>query len=152
VTAANRADVIRLCQRLDGIPLAIELAAVRLRALPLPELTSRLDKRFQILTSGRRGAVPRHQALRTATEWSHNLCSPAEQDLWARLSVFAGPFDLAAVSEVCPDPGTPPEQTLATLVGLIDKSVVLREDGDGSRYRMLETLREFGAERLGATG
>ena len=127
VTAANRADVIRLCQRLDGIPLAIELAAVRLRALPLPELARRLDNRFQILTSGRRGAVPRHQTLRTATEWSHDLCSPAEQDLWARLSVFAGPFDLAAVSEVCADPGTPREQTIAALVGLVDKSVVLRD-------------------------
>jgi predicted ATPase/DNA-binding CsgD family transcriptional regulator len=152
VTAANRADVIRLCQLLDGIPLAIELAAVRLRALPLPELTRRLDNRFQILTSGRRGAVPRHQTLRTATEWSHRLCSPAEQQLWARLSVFAGPFDVAAVSEVCPDPGTPHEQTLAALVGLVDKSVVLREARDGRQYRMLDTLREFGAELLGATG
>jgi non-specific serine/threonine protein kinase len=152
VTAANRADVIRLCQRLDGIPLAIELAAVRLRALPLPELTCRLDNRFQILASGRRGAVPRHQTLRTATEWSHDLCSPAEQDLWARLSVFAGPFDLAAVSEVCADPGAPPEQTIAALVGLVDKSVVLRDACDDRRYRMLDTLREFGAELLRATG
>jgi non-specific serine/threonine protein kinase len=152
VTTANRADVIRLCQRLDGIPLAIELAAVRLRALPLPELTRRLDNRFQILTSGRRGAVPRHQTLRTAIEWSHQLCTPAEQDLWARLSVFAGTFDLAAVSEVCADPGTPREQAIAALVGLVDKSVVIREAGDASRYRMLDTLREFGAELLGATG
>jgi predicted ATPase/DNA-binding CsgD family transcriptional regulator len=152
VTAANRADVIRLCQRLDGIPLAIELAAVRLRALPLPELTRRLDNRFQILTSGRRGAVPRHQTLRTATEWSHGLCTPAEQDLWARLSVFAGTFDLAAVSEVCADPGTPREHTIAALVGLVDKSVVLRESCDGGRYRMLDTLREFGAELLRAAG
>ncbi len=151
VTAANRADVISLCQRLDGIPLAIELAAVRLRALPLPELTRRLENRFQILTSGRRGAVPRHQTLRTAIEWSHELCSPAEQDLWARLSVFDGTFDLAAVSEVCADPGTPREKIIATLVGLVDKSVVLRQPGDGSRYRLLDTLREFGAELLAAT-
>jgi predicted ATPase/DNA-binding CsgD family transcriptional regulator len=151
VTAANRADVIRLCQRLDGIPLAIELAAVRLRALPLPELTRRLDNRFQILTSGRRGGVPRHQTLRTATQWSYDLCSPAEQDLWARLSVFAGAFDLAAVCAVCPDPATPREQTLDALVGLVDKSVVLRDGRDGSRYRMLDTLREFGAELLEAT-
>jgi predicted ATPase/DNA-binding CsgD family transcriptional regulator len=152
VTAANRADVIRLCQRLDGIPLAIELAAIRLRALPLPELTRRLDNRFQILTSGRRGAVPRHQTLRTATKWSHDLCSPSEQDLWARLSVFAGTFDLATVSEVCTDPGTPREQTIAALVGLVDKSVVLRETSDGGRYRMLDTLREFSAELLRAAG
>src|SRR5262249_10298979 len=99
-----------------------------------------------------RGAVPRHQTLRTATEWSHDLCSPGERDLWARLSVFAGTFDLPAVSEVCADPGTPREQTIAALVGLVDKSVVLRESCDGSRYRMLDTLREFGAEQLRAAG
>jgi predicted ATPase/DNA-binding CsgD family transcriptional regulator len=150
VTAANRADVMRLCQRLDGIPLAIELAAVRLRALPLPELTKRLENRFQILNSGRRGAVPRHQTLRSAIEWSHELCSPAEQELWARLSVFAGTFDAGTVQEVCADPGVPREDTIATLVGLVDKSVLLREGLDGTRYRLLGTLREFGAERLAA--
>jgi non-specific serine/threonine protein kinase len=150
VTAANRADVIRLCQRLDGLPLAIELAAVRLRALPLPELTKRLENRFQILNSGRRGAVPRHQTLRSAIEWNFELCSPAEQEMWARLSVFAGTFDAGAVQEVCADPGVPREHTIATLVGLVDKSVLLREGADGTRYRLLDTLREFGAEQLAA--
>jgi DNA-binding CsgD family transcriptional regulator/tetratricopeptide (TPR) repeat protein len=96
--------------------------------------------------------VPRHQTLRTATQWSYDLCSPAEQDLWARLSVFAGAFDLPAAREVCPDPGIPEEDILATLVGLVDKSVVLRDSRDGSRYRMLDTLREFGAELLADTG
>ncbi|MCW2929512.1 MAG: multi protein family [Actinomycetia bacterium] len=148
VTAANRGDVIRLCQRLDGIPLAIELAAVRLRALPLPELAKRLENRFQILNSGRRGAVPRHQTLRSAIDWSYELCSPAEQEMWARLSVFAGTFDASAVQEVCADPGAAREHTLGTLVGLVDKSVLLREGADGTRYRLLDTLREFGAERL----
>ena len=148
VTAANRADVIRLCQRLDGIPLAIELAAVRLRALPLPELTKRLENRFQILNSGRRGAVPRHQTLRSAIEWSYELCSPAEREMWARLSVFAGTFDVGAAQEVCADPGAPRELTITTLVGLVDKSVLLREGMDGARYRLLDTLREFGAEQL----
>jgi predicted ATPase/DNA-binding CsgD family transcriptional regulator len=152
VTDANRATVVRLCRRLDGIPLAIELAAVRLRALPLRELAARLDCRFQVLTGGRRGAVPRHQTLRMATEWSHDLCTPAEQALWARLSVFAGTFDVAAVEEVCTDAGTPRAETLQALVGLVDKSVVLREGADGSRYRLLDTLREFGAERLAASG
>ena len=150
VTTANRADVILLCQRLDGIPLAIELAAVRLRALPLHELTRRLENRFQILNSGRRGAVPRHQTLRSAIEWSHELCSPAEQEMWARLSVFAGTFDADAVQEVCADPGVPREDTIETLVGLVDKSVLLREGADGTRYRLLGTLREFGAEQLAA--
>jgi len=148
VTATNRGDVIALCQRLDGIPLAIELAAVRLRALPLAELTQRLDNRFHVLASGRRGAVPRHQTLRTAIEWSHKLCSPSEQELWARLSVFAGSFDLDAVHEVCADPGTPYEQSVETLVGLVDKSIVTSEPGEGPRYSMLDTLREFGAVRL----
>jgi predicted ATPase/DNA-binding CsgD family transcriptional regulator len=148
VTAANRGDVIRLCQRLDGIPLAIELAAVRLRALPLPELAKRLENRFQILNSGRRGAIPRHQTLRSAVEWNYELCSPAEQEMWARLSVFAGTFDASAVQEVCADPGVPREHTIATLVGLVDKSVLLREGAGGARYRLLDTLREFGAERL----
>jgi non-specific serine/threonine protein kinase len=148
VTAANRGDVIRLCQRLDGIPLAIELAAVRLRALPLPELAKRLENRFQILNSGRRGAIPRHQTLRSAIEWNYELCSPAEQEMWARLSVFAGTFDASAVQEVCADPGVAREHTIGTLIGLVDKSVLLREGADGTRYRLLDTLREFGAERL----
>jgi non-specific serine/threonine protein kinase len=151
VTGTNRGHVIALCQRLDGIPLAIELAAVRLRALPLPELTQRLDNRFQVLASGRRGAVPRHQTLRTAIDWSHQLCTAAERELWARLSVFAGSFDLDAVHEVCADPGTPYEQAVETLVGLVDKSIVTSEPGEGSRYQMLDTLREFGALQLAAS-
>ncbi|HUN33106.1 MAG TPA: AAA family ATPase, partial [Trebonia sp.] len=163
VTAANRSDVIALCQRLDGIPLAIELAAVRLRALPLAELTQRLDNRFQVLASGRRGAVPRHQTLRTAIEWSHRLCTPAEQALWRRLAVFEGSFDLAAAEDVCADPELPRDEVVHALIGLVDKSVVLRDDGGdaegagaaaaaapagANRYRLLDTLREFGREQL----
>lgn len=149
VSEANWPDVVRLCRRLDGIPLAIELAAVRLRALPLKDLADRLDRRFAMLSGGRRGSVPRHQTLRTAIEWSHGLCTAAEQALWARLSVFAGSFDVAAAEKVCTGPDVPRGQVLETLVGLVDKSVVLR---DGARYRMLDTLREFGAERLAASG
>ncbi len=152
VTAANRGDVIALCQRLDGIPLAIELAAVRLRAFPLPELTQRLDNRFQVLASGRRGAAGRHQTLRTAIEWSHQLCTPAQQELWARLSVFTDAFDLDAVHEVCADPGTPYEQAVEMLVALVDKSIVTCVPGQGPRYQMLDTLREFGALQLAASG
>src|ERR1700759_5183759 len=101
ITPGNAADVIRVCRRLDGIPLAIELAAVQLRALPLGELFDRLNHRFTVLTGGRPGALPRHQTLRTAIEWSHGLCSVAERRLWARLSVFAGTFSLDAAGEVC---------------------------------------------------
>jgi len=100
VTAANRADIIRLCRRLDGIPLAIELAAVRLRALPLPALADRMDVHFSMLSGGR-GAMRRHQTLDLAIGWSYDLCTPAEQLLWARLSVFAGSFAAAAAEEVC---------------------------------------------------
>jgi predicted ATPase len=149
VTPDNVADVIRLCRRLDGIPLAIELAAVQLRALPLSELLDRLNHRFTVLTGGRPGALPRHRTLRMAIKWSHELCSPAERRLWARLSVFAGTFSLVAAQEVCAEVSLEQPDVVDALIGLVDKSVVLRE---GERYRMLDTLREFGAERLASTG
>lgn len=148
VTPQNAADVIRLCRRLDGIPLAVELAAVQLRALPLGELLDRVNHRFTVLTGGRPDALPRHQTLRTAIEWSHELCSPAEQRLWARLSVFAGTFSLAAAAEVCAEVSLERPDVVDALIGLVDKSVVLRE---GERYRMLDTLREFGADRLASS-
>jgi predicted ATPase/DNA-binding CsgD family transcriptional regulator len=148
VTPANRADVVRLCRRLDGIPLAIELAAVRLRALPLADLADRLEAGFGVLAASRRGTTERHATLRSAVEWSYGLCTPAERLLWGRLSVFAGPFGLAAVEEVCADVDMPREETVHTLIGLVDKSVVLRCAGDENRYQLLDTLREFGAEKL----
>ena len=150
VTAANRADVIRLCTRLDGIPLAIELAAVRLRALPLTDLADLLEAGFGVLAASRRGTIERHATLRAAMEWSYGLCSPAERLLWRRLSVFAGPFDVAAAEEVCSGGGAPREEIVHTLISLVDKSVVLRSDSDENRYRLLDTLREFGAEKLAA--
>jgi non-specific serine/threonine protein kinase len=152
VTDANRADVIRLCTRLDGVPLAIELAAVRLRAIPLPALLARLEDRFRLLTGGRRASLPHHQTLRTATEWSHDLCTPAEQVLWARLSVFAGAFDIEAAEQVCEGEPLTAADLLATLIGLVDKSIVLRAGEEDARYRLLDTIREFGAEKLAAAG
>jgi predicted ATPase/DNA-binding CsgD family transcriptional regulator len=148
VTPANRRDVIRLCGCLDGIPLAIELAAVQLRTLTLPQLNSRLEHRFELLTTGRRGALPHQQTLRATTRWSYDLCSPDEQLLWARLSVFAGSFDLAAAEAVCAGGPLAREDILPTLIGLVDKSVVLRTEEDAGRYWLLDTIREFGAERL----
>jgi predicted ATPase/DNA-binding CsgD family transcriptional regulator len=162
VTAANRADVVRLCRRLDGLPLAIELAAVRLRALPLAELADHLEAGFSLLDVARRGGSARHQTLRNAIEWSHALCTPAERALWARLSVFAGPFDVAAAEAVCADQELPRDEVVHALIGLVDKSVVLRSDGAGQscgggslrekRYRVLGTVREFGSEQLARTG
>jgi predicted ATPase/DNA-binding CsgD family transcriptional regulator len=148
-------DVIRLCRRLDGIPLAIELAAVRLRALPLEELAGRLDQRLALLTSGQRGG--RHRTLRDAISWSHDLCTPAEQAMWERLSVFAGPFTMSAAEEVCAD-GPDADEVMPTVIRLVDKSVIVRieaADGRGgtpTQYRMLDTIREFGAERLDESG
>ena len=154
LTDANRADVLALCRRLDGIPLAIELATVRLRAIPLDQLAARLDDRFRLLTGGRRTALPRHQTLRTTIGWSHELCSPPERLLWARLSVFAGTFDLTAVEAVCSGGDLlQPDDVLEQLIGLVDKSVVLRVDtGTGTRYRLLDTIREYGAEWLTQLG
>jgi non-specific serine/threonine protein kinase len=149
-TPANRANIVRLCQRLDGVPLAIEFAAVRLRALPLPELVSQLESGIRTLTVSRRGTSPRHQTLRAAIDWSYQLCGPAERMLWERLSVFAGTFDVSGAEYVCADPRLPREQVVPALVGLVDKSVVLRDRGDPSRYRLLGALREFGADQLAA--
>jgi predicted ATPase len=149
VTPANSADVIGICRRLDGIPLALELAAVQLRGLALDELTKRLDHRFAVLTGGRPWALERHQTLHTAIEWSYGLCSLPERRLWMRLSVFAGTFSLAAAEEVCAEVELEKPDVVNALIELVDKSVVLKE---GSRYRMLDTLREFGAERLAESG
>jgi non-specific serine/threonine protein kinase len=150
ITDADLPHVIRLCRRLDGIPLAVELAAVRVRALPLAELAERLEARFSGLTGARRGTVPRQQTLRATIEWSYGLCTEAEQTVWNRLSVFAGPFDLAAARDVAACAQVPEDLVGGVLAGLADKSVVLRAD-DG-RYRLLGSEREYAAQRLAETG
>jgi predicted ATPase/DNA-binding CsgD family transcriptional regulator len=146
LTEANHEAVARLCRRLDGIPLAIELAAGRLRALSVQEIVSHLDDRFLLLAGRSRHRPDRHETLRAAIDWSYQLCSPGERLLWTRLSVFPGDFDLAAVGAVCVDDELPADEVLDLVVGLVDKSILLRED---RRYRLLDTLREFGRLRLG---
>ncbi|MFL4902489.1 ATP-binding protein [Streptomyces sp. MMS24-I2-30] len=152
VTESGRPRVRELVERLDGIPLALELAAVRLRLAPLEELAARLDDRFDVLTGNRRGALDRHLALRTAIGWSYELCTADERLLWRRLSVFAGSFDLAAAERICADDTLPRERVVATLFSLVDKPVVQRSYEDGARYGLLDTLRAYGAEQLDATG
>ncbi|MGH3251573.1 MAG: ATP-binding protein [Trebonia sp.] len=155
VSDANRSDVTGLCRRLDGIPLAIELAAVQLRTTSLRALAGRLEHRFLMLSGGGRGfafALPHQQTLRTATQWSYDLCSPAERLLWARLSVFAGSFSIPAAQDACAGGALDRADILPALIGLIDKSVVLRPPGNEARYRLLDTIREFGAERLAESG
>ncbi|MGW3044959.1 ATP-binding protein [Kitasatospora sp. NPDC001159] len=153
VTETNAEAVSLLCRRLDGIPLAVELAAGRLRALSMEQITARLDDRFRLLTGGCRTALPRHQTLRTTIGWSHELCTVQERLLWARLSVFAGSFDLEATEYVCAGDGIEPEDVLDLLDELVAKSVVLREDSAfGVRFRLLDTLREYGGHWLRAAG
>ena len=161
LTDANRADVIRLCQRLDGIPLAIELAAVRLRTLSLAELAARLDHRLPLLTGGNSVSDGRHRTLRDAIGWSYELCTDAERALWARLSVFAGAFNVAAAREVCASAGLDEDDILETIIRLVDKSVLVRvqpttvgvlDEDQPAWYRMLDTIHEFGGEMLSASG
>jgi predicted ATPase/class 3 adenylate cyclase len=145
--------VVSVCRRLDGMPLAIELAAARLRSMSLAELHDRLDQRFRLLTGGSRTALERQQTLRAAVDWSYALLTGAEQLLLARLSVFAGGFDLAAAEAVCGS-GDPDVLDIADLLGsLVDKSLVVAElAGETLRYRLLETIRLFAAERLAEAG
>ncbi|MFC6935684.1 BTAD domain-containing putative transcriptional regulator [Actinomadura yumaensis] len=146
VDASNAPAVLRICGALDGLPLAIELAAARLRSLPVDEVAARLDDRFRLLSRGNRTAAPRHQTLRAVVEWSWDLLDEREQTLARRLTVFAGGVTLHAAGRVC---GLPPDDAEELLLGLADKSLL---QTDGARYRMLETVRAFCAERLADAG
>jgi predicted ATPase/transcriptional regulator with XRE-family HTH domain len=141
--------VISICRQLDGLPLAIELAAARLRSLSLHGLADRLDQRFQLLTGGSRTALPRQQTLEAAVDWSYSLLNPAEQLLLRRLPSFAEGFDLDAAEAVCGGGGIRAVDVTGLLGSLVDKSLVVAEpSGPSLRYRLLETIRQFGADRL----
>lgn len=149
VDASNAAEVLRLCRKLDGIPLALELAAVRLEALSLSQVNQTLDRELSILGEGNRGAAPRQQTLEATIDWSYRLLTEAEQLLWARLSVFAGGFDLEAAIQVCSDPGLPAAGIVELLARLVEKSILLRAaPAEPARYGLLETLRQFGRRKL----
>ncbi|WP_020415698.1 LuxR C-terminal-related transcriptional regulator [Amycolatopsis sp. ATCC 39116] len=154
LTPENREGVARLCARLDGMPLAIELAAVRLQALGVTEILDLLENHFQALPTVVRGAPERHQTLRAAVDWSYTLCTPAEQAVWARVSVFSGGFDLGAAVAVCADADLSAPVVIDALTALVGKSVVIREphSAPAARYRMLETIRQFGLEVLHESG
>ncbi|WP_330230399.1 protein kinase [Nocardia sp. NBC_00508] len=152
LTEDNRLGVARICARLDGLPLAVELAAARLRMMSVQQILKRLDYRYALLTQGSRGALTRQQTLRGCIGWSYDLCTPAEQRLWGRLSVFAGSFELDTAEEVCGSEMTE-QDVLDTLSGLVDKSIVIRGEGDGGvRFRMLETVQEYGKDQLEEAG
>ncbi|MET9851081.1 ATP-binding protein [Streptomyces ossamyceticus] len=174
LSPANRASVARLCRRLDGLPLAIELAAVRLRVLGVDQLLERLDDRYRLLAAAGPGVQPRHRTLRAAVDWSHDLCTPEERSVWARASVLTGSFDLETAENVCADAetdagagagtgtgsgsdGAPslrtPYDVLEAVAGLVDKSVLTREEhwSGTVRYRLLDGLRHYGLDLLRRT-
>jgi predicted ATPase/DNA-binding CsgD family transcriptional regulator len=153
LTPENREAVSRLCARVDGLPLAIELAAVRLRALTVQEVLERLEHRFGLLIDGNRAALPRHRTLAAAIAWSHDLCSNLERETWARCSTFAGGFDLDAAESVLADETLSADDVLAGVTGLVEKSVLTKSEVAGrARYHMLETIRYFGREQLEGWG
>jgi predicted ATPase/DNA-binding SARP family transcriptional activator/tetratricopeptide (TPR) repeat protein len=156
VGADDVGAVVEICRRLDGLPLAIELAAARLRLLSVQQIVTRLSDRFRLLTGGSRTALPRHQTLRAVVDWSWDLLEGAEQALAARLSAFPGGATLDAVEQVCASAQLSADEVLTRLAALVDKSlieVVAAQSADGAtRYRMLETVRMYAAERLAETG
>ncbi|MFG2002958.1 ATP-binding protein [Spirillospora sp. NPDC048911] len=153
LTDDNRGVVERIVRRLDGIPLGIELAAVRLRVLSIGQLYDRLDDRFRLLSAGSRTVMPRHQTLRALIDWSHALCTEQERLLWARASVFADGLDLDAAEVVCAGDGIDRDEIIDLVAGLVDKSVLIREEQPSRvRYRLLETIRQYGLDRLRESG
>jgi predicted ATPase/DNA-binding CsgD family transcriptional regulator len=154
VGAGNAAGVLELCRRLDGIPLALELAAVRLRSLSVDQLTRGLASELSVLGGGNRGAEARQQTLEATIGWSYGLFSDQERLLWARLSVFAGGFGEDAAGEVCSDSRLPAEQIAGLLGALVERSILKRQlrDSGAPRYWLLETLRQYGRQRLRELG
>ena len=149
VTNRNAPEVAGICHRLDGIPLAIELAAARVKVLAVEEIMARLDDRFRLLTGGSRTALPRQQTLRAAIDWSYNLVSEQERILFSRLSVFLGGWTLPGAEAVCSGEGIEDFEVLDLLMSLVDKSLVVTEEEDGkTRYYLLETVRQYARDKL----
>jgi len=144
--------MVRICRALDGMPLAIELAAARLRTMSIEQLANRLDDRFRLLTSGSRTALPRHKTLRAVVDWSWELLTDAERTVLRRLSVFSGGASLEAAERVCAGDAVGQDEVLELLTSLAEKSLLLT-GGDGAlRYRMLGTIKEYAADRLTEAG
>jgi predicted ATPase/class 3 adenylate cyclase len=153
LTAQNAAAVLEICERLDGIPLAIELAAARVRMLSVDQIAARLDDRFRLLTGGSRAALPRQQTLRALVDWSYGLLQDNERVLFRRLSVFGGGWSLESAEAVCGYDGLDPYDVLDLMTQLVDKSLVVSEEHDGQqRYRMLATIRQYAGDRLTDAG
>ena len=153
LTEGNAKAVAHICHRLDGIPLAIELAAARVKVLTVEQIATRLDDRFRLLTGGSRTGLPHHQTLRAAMDWGYDLLSEEERTLLRRLAVFAGGFNFEAVEAICTGDGVEMFAILDLLTSLVDKSLVVAEGLNGDiRYRLLETIRQYGLEKLQGSG
>lgn len=158
VTTENAAAVARICHATDGIPLAIELATVRLKAVSVDQIASRLDTLLRLLSAGSRTAIPRHRTLRATLDWSYNLLDEEERRLLARLAVFVGGWTLEAAEGVCACDGISQQHILDLIAGLVDKSLVSFDEqgtpgsAGGGRYRLLETIRQYGLEKLEESG
>ncbi len=154
VTSGNAPTIVQICHRLDGLPLAIELAAARVKVLSVVQIATRLDERFRLLVTSGRMHPTRQQTLKATLDWSHHLLSEQERLLFRRLAVFAGDFGLEGMEAVCSGREADPVETLDLLAGLVDKSLVVVEQKDGQerRYRLLETVRQYGLEKLRASG
>ena len=149
LTDANAGAVARICARLDGLPLALELAAARMRVLSVDQIAEGLSDRFALLTRGRRGAPTRQHTLAGCIDWSHQLCTPTEQRLWAQFRCSPGSFDLPAAQHLCAGELSATE-CLDVLCALVDKSILVRTEHE-DRFRLLDTLREYGQAQLGDT-
>jgi predicted ATPase len=153
LTGQNAPAIVRICQRLDGMPLAIELAAARVRVLSVEQIAARLEKSFQLLSGGSRAVPPRQQTLEATMDWSYALLTSAEQSLFQRLSVFAGSFTLEAAEAICGAGGLEPREVAGLLFNLVNKSLLgVEHRGGEARYRLLETLRRYGQEKLDDSG
>ena len=153
VTKTNALAVAQICRRLDGIPLAIELAAARVKGLSVEQIAERLDDRFSLLSTGNRTALQRHHTLRATIDWSYNLLSEKERILLSRLSVFAGGWVVESATEVCLVVQIEERDVLNLLLNLSDKSLVIIEEQQGeTRYRFLETIRQYALEKLAESG
>ena len=153
LTEQNAPAVAQVCYRLDGIPLALELAAARTKVLSVEQIADRLDDCFRLLAAGGRTAMPRHKTLHATMDWSHELLGAKEQVLFRRLSVFSGGFSLEAAETVCAGEGIEEDEVLGLLSHLVDKSLVVAREEDGeARYRLLGTVRQYGREKLDESG
>ena len=150
--AHTLSTMVRVCRALDGMPLAIELAAARLRTMTIEQLANRLDDRFRLLTSGSRTALPRHKTLRAVVDWSWELLTDAERTVLRRLSVFSGGASLEAAEHVCSGDAVEPDQVLELVTSLAEKSLLVTESDGAPRYRMLTTIKEYAADRLAEAG